>query len=89
MSSVLGPSTYCLPQLFSPTRLPEEELQTIQASTGMQMGTFPVRYLGVPLNSRKMNLANCKPLLQQIKARFSSWSVKSLSFAGRLLLIKL
>lgn len=54
----------------------------------MACGTLPFRYLGVPLNSRKLSLANCEVLLQQIKAKFSSWSVKSLSFSGRLLLIK-
>ena len=47
-----------------------------------------MRYLGVPLCTKKLSLQNCEPLLQQIKHRFSSWSVKALSFAGRLLLIK-
>ena len=37
---------------------------------------------------KKLTLLNCEPLLQQIKARFSSWSAKSLSFSGRLLLNK-
>lgn len=68
--------------------LSEEEVGTIQASTGMVRGSLPVRYLGVPLCSKKLSLANCEPLLQQIKAKFSSWSVKSLSFSGRHLLIK-
>lgn len=54
----------------------------------MVCGALPVRYLGVPLNSKKLNLLNCEPLLQQIKKRLSSWTVKSLSFAGKLLLIK-
>lgn len=65
-----------------------EETDDIQASTGMSLGSLHVRYLGVPLNSKKLSLTNCEPLLHQIKSRFSSWSVKSLSFSGRLLLIK-
>ena len=65
-----------------------EETDLIQASTGMSLGSLPVRYLGVPLNSKKLSLVNCEPLIHQIKTRFSSWSVKSLSFSGRLLLIK-
>lgn len=65
-----------------------EEVETIQASTGMSLGHLPFRYLGVPLDSRKITLANCEPLIQQVKARFNNWSVKSLSFAARLLLIK-
>lgn len=55
---------------------------------GISMGSLPFRYLGVPLNSKKLSLTNLEPLIHQIKPRFSSWSVKSLSFSGRLLLIK-
>lgn len=54
----------------------------------MACGTLPFRYLGVPLNSRKLSIAGCDTLLQQVKAKFNSWSVKTLSFSGRLLLIK-
>lgn len=50
---------------------------------------LPIRYLCVPLHSKKLNLVNCEPLLHQIKKRLSSWTVKSLSFAGRLLVIKI
>ncbi|KAL0730180.1 hypothetical protein Bca4012_026273 [Brassica carinata] len=53
----------------------------------MTCGSLPFRYLGVPMNSRKLSLSTCEPLLHQIKGRFSSWSSKSLSFAGRLTLI--
>lgn len=52
------------------------------------MGALPVRYLGVPLCTKKLSLLNCEVLLQQIKSKMSSWSSKALSFAGRLLLIK-
>ena len=73
---------------FFSSGLSEEEVDTIHASTRMQKGSLPFRYLGVPLNSKKLSLVNCQPLLQQIKAKFSSWSVKTLSYSGRLLLIK-
>ncbi|CAH2047860.1 unnamed protein product, partial [Thlaspi arvense] len=35
-----------------------------------------------------LSINNCEMLIQQIKSRITSWSAKSLSFAGRLLLIK-
>ncbi|KAG2303839.1 hypothetical protein Bca52824_032490 [Brassica carinata] len=54
----------------------------------MPAGSLPIRYLGVPLCTKKLSLQNCEPLIQQVKSRFTSWSVKTLSFAGRLLLIK-
>lgn len=73
---------------FFASGLSQEETDLIQFSTGMPLGTLPVRYLGVPLCTKKLSILNCEALLQQIKSRMSSWSAKALSFAGRLLLIK-
>ena len=53
-----------------------------------QVGELPVRYLGVPLLSTKLTISNCKPLVDRITARVSSWTARFLSFAGRLQLIK-
>ncbi|XP_013639777.1 PREDICTED: uncharacterized protein LOC106345056 [Brassica oleracea var. oleracea] len=58
---------------FFASGMTEPELASIQASTGMTLGSLPFRYLGVPLNSRKLTLSNCEPLFQQVKSRFSSW----------------
>lgn len=73
---------------FFASGLSQRETDLIQFTTGMPMGSLPVRYLGVPLCTKKLSLLNCEVLLQQIKSRLSSWSAKALSFAGRLLLIK-
>ncbi|XP_013745721.1 uncharacterized protein LOC106448377 [Brassica napus] len=73
---------------FFASGLSEAEMSAIQVSTGMKCGTLPMKYLGVPLCAKKFTLANCEPMIQQVKACFSSWSAKALSFAGRLLLIK-
>ena len=73
---------------FYASGLTQCKTDLIQVSTGMSLGSLPFRYLGVPVNSRKPSLASCEPLIHQIKTKFSSWSVKSLSFSGRLLLIK-
>jgi len=42
----------------------------------------------VPLTSKKMTKQDYKPLLDKILSRFSSWTVRHLSFAGRLQLIQ-
>lgn len=73
---------------FFASEITQQEIETIQASTGMPCGSLPMHYLGVPLCTKKLNLQNCEPLIQQIKQRLSLWSAKALSFAGRLLLIK-
>lgn len=73
---------------FYASGLSQCEFDAIQVSTGMPISTLHVRYLGVPLSSSKPSLSNCEGMIQQIKAKLSSWSAKALSFAGRLLLIK-
>ena len=73
---------------FFASGMSASETDQIQVSTGMPMGSLPVRYLGVPLCTKKISLLNCEVLLQQIKRKLSSWSARSLSFSGRLLLIK-
>ena len=50
-------------------------------------GTLPVRYLGVPLITSKLNASNCKPLVDSITARIRMWTSRFLSFPGRLQLI--
>ncbi|CDY18467.1 BnaA04g21200D [Brassica napus] len=96
---ILGPSpapvlgvlstTQCVQKSsFFASGLSTAETDLIQFSTGMPMGALPVRYLGVPLCTKKLSMLHCEVLMQQIKSRLSSWSTKSLSFAGRLLLIK-
>lgn len=37
---------------------------------------------------KKLSLLNCAVLIQQVKGKFNSWSVRALSFTGRLQLIK-
>ncbi|KAK1429868.1 hypothetical protein QVD17_12153 [Tagetes erecta] len=50
-------------------------------------GKFPVKYLGVPLISSRLNSQQCAVLTDRIESRISSWNNKYLSFAGRLQLI--
>lgn len=73
---------------FFSSGLSEAEVSAIVASTGMPNASLPMRYLGVPMVTKKLTLLNCEPLIHQVKTRLSSWSAKSLSFSGRLLLIK-
>lgn len=50
-------------------------------------GTLPVRYLGLPLLTKRMTVNDYMPLLEKIRRRISNWTAGSLSFAGRLQLI--
>lgn len=62
--------------------------QEISTRQGLQQGSFPVRYLGVPLTTRKLRKQDYQPLLDRILSKFNAWTVKHLSYAGRLQLIK-
>lgn len=50
-------------------------------------GQLPVRYLGLPLTTKRMSTYDYQPLLEQIRGKITSWKTRFLSFAGRLELI--
>ncbi|WZY96943.1 hypothetical protein YC2023_069272 [Brassica napus] len=54
---------------------------------GFNLGSLPIRYLGLPLMYRKLRISDYRPLLDKISASFNCWSAKALSFAGRRQLI--
>ncbi|KAL0310172.1 UNVERIFIED_CONTAM: hypothetical protein Scaly_2954200 [Sesamum calycinum] len=60
----------------------------IQSIFGFPQGTFPVRYLGVPLITSKLSRADCAPLILKIEARIAGWNQLKLTYAGRTQLIK-
>eukprot|EP00252_Welwitschia_mirabilis_P008709 TRINITY_DN2079_c0_g2_i1.p1 TRINITY_DN2079_c0_g2~~TRINITY_DN2079_c0_g2_i1.p1 ORF type:complete len:257 (+),score=6.17 TRINITY_DN2079_c0_g2_i1:144-914(+) len=51
-------------------------------------GTLPVKYLGIPLNSKKLPISDCIPLTLMVVGKIRSWTSKFLSYAGRCTLIK-
>lgn len=51
-------------------------------------GQLPVRYLGLPLLTKRMTVGDYLPLIEKIRSRISSWTGRFLSFAGRLQLIQ-
>lgn len=55
--------------------------------SGFKRGSFPTRYLGLPLDPKKITMATLKPFLERITSKLHSWTVKFLSFAGKIKLI--
>ncbi|XP_038990950.1 uncharacterized protein LOC120113971 [Hibiscus syriacus] len=60
----------------------------IQDLTGFKLGSLPVRYLGVPLVTRKLSVKECRSLIDKIRAKLNSWANKHLIFTGRIQLIR-
>lgn len=52
-------------------------------SFGFGKGSFPIRYLGLPLMFGKLRISEYTPVLAKIVGRFTKWAIKSLSFAER------
>lgn len=52
-----------------------------------EAGTLPVRYLGLPLLTKRMNVHDYSPLISRIRNMISSWTARHMIFAGRLQLI--
>ena len=59
----------------------------MESRYSIQSGKLPVRYLRLPLLTKRMRIADYMPLLDRIKSRISSWTARHLSMAGRLALI--
>ena len=52
-----------------------------------KLGKLPMKYLGVPLITKKIGYKECKQLVDKVKSRIDDWRNKYLSYAGRLQLI--
>lgn len=70
------------------TGVTEEELQNLLLATGFSAGSFPMRYLGTPLVFGKAKSCYFNPLINRITDFLKAWSTHSLSYAGRLELLK-
>lgn len=77
----------CAKSEFYCASINKELVEEMQSVTGFKCGILLVRYLGVPLVTRRLSFIDCSSLIERVKARINSWSSKLLSYAGRLQLI--
>ncbi|CAH9111778.1 unnamed protein product [Cuscuta europaea] len=68
--------------------LTDYELNYILHMIDFKEGSFPVRYLGIPLAHLKISVAQYAPLLDSITNYITAWNTRTLSYAGRVELIK-
>ncbi|GJT94359.1 hypothetical protein Tco_1089877 [Tanacetum coccineum] len=68
--------------------VPDQIKASILEIMPFTIGSLPIKYLGVPLISSRLFKSYCSPLVDKVKMRLSNWKNKTLSFAGRLQLIK-
>nr|TKR85207.1 hypothetical protein D5086_0000250130 [Populus alba] len=61
---------------------------SILANTGFAEGSFPFRYLGVPLSPHRLLASQFSPLLHKLESAVNGWLGRNLSYAGRAELLK-
>lgn len=62
--------------------------QKLLAMSGFRRGTFPMRYLGIPLAPKKWSKVECNAVVGKITELIQCWLAKHLSYAGRLTLVQ-
>ncbi|KAL0423087.1 UNVERIFIED_CONTAM: Retrovirus-related Pol polyprotein from type-2 retrotransposable element R2DM [Sesamum radiatum] len=73
---------------FQPKCIQDDILDEVLAMTEFARGHMPVRHLGIPLAAQRLSFTDYSPLVDQIAGCIHKWIAKSLSFAGRLELIR-
>ncbi|KAJ9552677.1 hypothetical protein OSB04_016722 [Centaurea solstitialis] len=64
-----------------------DEKEAILHCLPFRLGSFPIRYLGVPLSPVILKSADYGVLVTKVRSRISNWKTKFLSFGGRKQLI--
>ncbi|GJR02216.1 putative RNA-directed DNA polymerase, eukaryota, reverse transcriptase zinc-binding domain protein [Tanacetum coccineum] len=64
------------------------DLNFITNTIGCQPSNLPCIYLGLPIGANMSRCANWTPIINRFHNRLSMWKAKTLSFGGRLTLIK-
>ncbi|XP_073061705.1 uncharacterized protein [Primulina eburnea] len=62
--------------------------QDILNFTGFTTGALPFRYLGIPIAAKKLCAADYSDLVNNVNLKVSSWPRNSLSYAGKIELIR-
>ncbi|KAL0292609.1 UNVERIFIED_CONTAM: hypothetical protein Scaly_2581600 [Sesamum calycinum] len=70
------------------SRAVQQQRQQLLDCVGFQEGSLPIKYLGIPLSSSRLTIADCRPLIDKVDTRLAGWNHQTLSYAGRLQLIK-
>ncbi|XP_074316134.1 uncharacterized protein LOC141652515 [Silene latifolia] len=64
------------------------EVDYVLSISGFKEGSFPFRYLGIPISYKRMAIGDCTRLVEKVVSKLRSWGAKKLSYSGRLVLIQ-
>ncbi|WZZ40579.1 hypothetical protein YC2023_036838 [Brassica napus] len=63
------------------------QISVLSDLSGYKRGEFQTRYLGLPLSPKRISAATLQPFIDRITSKLHSWTVKFLSFAGKVKMI--
>ena len=69
------------------SNISDEVKRSILDILPFSVGKLPVKYLGVPLVTKRLSVTNCKNLVERVKNKVGDWKNRFLSYAGRMQLI--
>ena len=69
-----------------PINVPSDDMETLAATLGCQVGSLPFTYLGLPMGTTKPRMTDLTPMMDRVERRLSSCS-SLLSYTGRLEMI--
>jgi hypothetical protein len=68
--------------------LEEEEIHDYARIFCCKIGSFPFKYLGVPLYFEKLRREDLQPIVDKVMKRIAGWKGRLLSYGARLTLLK-
>ncbi|KAL6509176.1 hypothetical protein OROGR_022486 [Orobanche gracilis] len=66
----------------------QEVKESILSYSQIPEGNLPLRYLGVPLNGKRLSIIQYQPLLEKMVGKIQHWTSRLLSYGGRIQLIQ-
>ncbi|GKD75092.1 reverse transcriptase domain, reverse transcriptase zinc-binding domain protein [Tanacetum coccineum] len=66
----------------------DEELGSMASGMGCDIGEFSFTYLGLPIGENMSRVNAWKPVVDKFKNCLADWKAKTMSFGGRLTLVK-
>lgn len=67
--------------------VPDQNRADITSRFPFGVGQLPVKYLGLPLLTKRMTVADYNPLLEKIRNKLSSWTTRHFSYAAKMQLL--
>lgn len=74
-------------KVYFASKVHQHHRRIIGRILGMQEGHWPMKYMGITMDGKRLPMQAYEPILTRIRGKLAGWKAKTLSFAGKLVLI--